>query len=112
MEKDLKTKDNEIKDLERKLALLRFEENQQRAKFSPSRIVFGGLTDDEDDDDDDSEETDVSALISHGQFQSDHIDYTVKQIEQENFLETICDYSNNKSPLTVNIEVSLEVNDQ
>ncbi|CAO3609562.1 unnamed protein product [Cunninghamella blakesleeana] len=108
VEKDLKTKDNEIKDLERKLALLRFEENQKRAKFSPSKIAFEGLSDDEEDE----EETDVSALVSHGIFQSDHIDYTVKQIEQENFLETLCDHSNNNIPLTVNIEVSVEVNNQ
>ncbi|CAO3625967.1 unnamed protein product [Cunninghamella echinulata] len=109
VEKDLKVKDNEIKILEQKLALLRFEENQQKAKASPSRIVFEGLSDDESDEDSE-ENKDVAALIGHGQFQNDHIDYTVKHLQQENFLETLCDFSNNQSPLSVNIEVTVKTN--
>ncbi|KAI9307256.1 hypothetical protein BJ944DRAFT_26498 [Cunninghamella echinulata] len=109
VEKDLKVKDNEIKILEQKLALLRFEENQQKAKASPSRIVFEGLSDDESDEDTE-ENKNIAALIGHGQFQNDHIDYTVKHIQQENFLETLCDFSNSQSPLSVNIEITVKTN--
>lgn len=91
MERDLKRKDAEVKDLERQLSLLQFREQQRQAQYSPSTITFEDLTDDDDDDD--------TGL--DGQFNQDHIDYTVKYIQEEESLDKLCALASQRTPFTV-----------
>ncbi|CAO3598845.1 unnamed protein product [Absidia cylindrospora] len=106
VERDLKRKDAEVKDLEQKLLLLKFKEHQRIAENSPSAITFEDLTDDEY----------VDALSSHGssvsdnklgdQFTEQHIDYTVKYLQDEQVMDQLCTLTSQQPPGSVSADVS------
>ncbi|KAI8096778.1 uncharacterized protein BX664DRAFT_356098 [Halteromyces radiatus] len=109
VERDLRKKDSEVKALEQRLSVLRFQENQRKAEQSPSRITFEDLTDDDDDDEEvreGNQGSGESTNVTRGQFSGAHIDYTVKYIQGEQFLNKLYDVTSKRSPLSVTVDIS------
>ncbi|ORZ18508.1 hypothetical protein BCR42DRAFT_489862 [Absidia repens] len=106
VERDLKRKDAEVKDLEQKLLLLKFKEHQRVAENSPSAITFEDLTDEEYADALSSHEPSGSNNNLGGQFTKQHIDYTVKYLQDEQVMDQLCTLTNQQSPCCISADTS------
>lgn len=93
-----------MKDLEQKLLLLKFKEHQRMAENSPSTITFEDLTDDEYADALSSQTSPKHDSNIEGHFTDQHIDYTVKYIQDEQVMDKLCTLTSQRSPVNVDAD--------